>query len=112
MKIVSATNGHAPIVLLYGSEGRGKTTLACKFPKAVALLLERGLPRGVSIDAIDEIKSFSDVMGAVRELYRDPRGYETVVIDTLDALEPMLIADVCAHHGWKNIESPSYGKVT
>jgi AAA domain-containing protein len=96
--------------LIYGAEGRGKTTLATKFPKPIALLLERGLPRGVNIDAIDEIKSFSDVMSAVRELYRDPHGYQTLVLDTLDALEPMLIADVCTHHNWKNIESPSYGK--
>ena len=47
MKITKATCGTAPIALLYGAEGRGKTTLAAKFPKPVAMLLERGLPAGV-----------------------------------------------------------------
>jgi hypothetical protein len=108
--ISAATCSGAPIVLFYGSEGRGKTTLAAKFPKPVALLLERGLPAGVTIDAVSGTGSFNDVMSALRELYRDPRGYQTLVIDTVDALEPMLLEHVCNIHHWKNIEQPSYGK--
>src|ERR1041385_8249679 len=105
MQIAPATCGTAPIVLLYGAEGRGKTTLACKFEKPIALLLERGLPRGITIDAIEGVTSYEHVIEALRELVHDARGYRTLVIDTLDALEPLLIADVCAKHGWKNIES-------
>jgi hypothetical protein len=110
MKITKATCGTAPIALLYGAEGRGKTTLAAKFPNPVAMLLERGLPRGVSVDAIDGLASYDNVVEALRQLYRDPQGYETLVIDTLDSLEPMLLDAVCAKNNWKNIESPSYGK--
>ena len=110
MKITPTTCDGAPIVLIYGGEGRGKTTLACKFPKPVAMLLERGLPRGFSVDAIDGLGSYDHVVEALRELYRDPQGYETLVIDTLDSLEPMLLAHVCGANGWKNIEAPSYGK--
>ena len=74
MKISSATCDGVPIVLIYGGEGRGKTTLACKFPKPVAMLLERGLPRGVSVDAIDGLASYNDVLEALRALYQDPQG--------------------------------------
>jgi len=84
--------------------------LAAKFSKPVAMLLERGLPRGVSVDAIDGLASYNDVVEALRELYRDPQGYQTLIIDTLDSLEPMLLAHVCGANGWKNIEAPSYGK--
>jgi hypothetical protein len=110
VKITPATCGDAPIALIYGAEGRGKTTLASKFPKPVAMLLERGLPRGVQVDAIDDITSYDNVIDSLRDLIRDPMGYRTLIIDTVDSLEPMLIAAVCAKNGWKNIESPSFGK--
>src|SRR5262249_14634147 len=110
MKISSATCDGVPIVLIYGGEGRGKTTLACKFPKPVAMLLERGLPAGITVDAIGDLGTFGQVMDALRSLYADPSGYQTLVIDTLDSLEPLLLDHICAAHNWKNIESPSYGK--
>ena len=49
-------------------------------------------------------------MDAVRNMYQDARGYQTLIVDTLDALEPMLLEHVCIAHNWKNIEQPSYGK--
>jgi len=110
VKIAPASLNPAPIVVLYGHEGRGKTTLAAKFPKPVALLLERGLPRGVAIDAVEDVRTFEDIMTALRGLYDDPHGYQTLVIDTIDALEPMLIESVCVRNGWKTVEQPPFGK--
>lgn len=110
MKITAASSSAAPIIVLYGAEGRGKTTLASKFSNPVAMLLERGLPRGVTIDAVDGLVDFEAVMAALREIYTEPSGYQTLVIDTVDALEAMLIEHVCRANGWKNIETPSYGK--
>jgi AAA domain len=110
MKIERAASNLAPIVLLYGAEGRGKTTLACKFPRPLALLIERGLPRGVSVDAVEDVGSFEAVMVALRDFYSAPGGYESLIVDTIDALEALLIEGLCARNGWKNIEQPSYGK--
>jgi hypothetical protein len=110
MKIGQATADNSPIILIFGPEGRGKTTLASKFPKPLGLLLERGLPRGVTMDAVEDIKSYSDVIMTLGELIKEPHDYETLVIDTLDALEPMLLVHVCAKNNWRNIETPSYGK--
>jgi AAA domain len=110
MKVISATSNTAPIIMIYGHEGRGKTTLASKSPKPLAFLLERGLPRGITIDAVEDTTSFDVVMAALRELHPDPQGYETLVFDTADALEPMVIDYTCRAHGWRNIETPSFGK--
>jgi hypothetical protein len=96
--------------MVYGEEGSGKTTLALKFPKPVAFLFEAGLPRGTSVDAIQEATSFDATMTILTEIYRDPQGYETLLIDTLDAFEAMVIAATCQEHGWKSIEQPSYGR--
>jgi hypothetical protein len=110
VKISQATCGSAPIILLYGAEGRGKTTLASKFPKPIALLLERGVPAGITVAAIDGVTAYEHVIESLRELIKDSQSYQTLIIDTVDALEPVLLADVCAKNNWRNIEQPSYGK--
>ena len=110
MKISPVVADSSPIFLIYGAEGRGKTTLACKFPKPLALLLERGLPRGVTVDAVEDVNTYEDVIRTLRQLIEDPHGYQTLIIDTLDAFEPILISYLCQQNNWKNIEAPSYGK--
>jgi hypothetical protein len=110
MKISRTTSSRAPIILVYGAEGRGKSTLACKFPHPLALLLERGLPRGVTVDAVEDINSFDAVMATLRDIYTAPGEYKSLLIDTVDALEALLIEGLCAKNNWKNIEQPSYGK--
>ena len=110
MKITQAVCGSAPIILFHGAEGRGKSTLASKFPKPLAMLLERGLPSGVTLDSVDGLNSFGVVMDTIKSLYQDAQGYKTVIVDTMDALEPMVLEHVCAEHSWKTIEQPPYGK--
>ena len=100
----------SPLIIIYGTEGRGKTTLASKFPKPIMIAAERGIPRGVTMDVIESTDSFEGVLAAARELYSDAHGYETLLVDTLDALEPYLQEWVCAENKWKNIESPGFGK--
>ena len=95
MKIVRATPNRAPILMIYGAEGRGKTTLACKFPNALALLLERGLPRGVAVDAVESSFSLDDVMATLRDFYSDTHGYQSLIIDTADAFEAVLLEGLC-----------------
>ena len=110
MKISPATSSTAPIILVYGSEGRGKSTLACKAPNPVALLLERGLPKGVTVDAVEDVGSFDDVITVLRELYTDQRGYQSLIIDTVDALESLIVEHTCRKNSWKSIETPAFGK--
>src|SRR5262249_60224060 len=93
MNIVKATSNPAPKFLTYGMEGLGKTTLGSKFPSPVALLLERGLPRGVEIDAFDgnATASFDGVMTALRSLYSNPGEYKTLFVDGLEVLERLIV---------------------
>jgi hypothetical protein len=110
MEIVKATNSARPIVLLYGAEGRGKTTLASKFKDSVFFLMEPGLPRGVSVDAMRGVNSFEGALNGLTFLHNEDHSYKALAVDTLDAFEPYVLEHVCAKHNWKNIEQPSYGK--
>jgi AAA domain len=111
MDIIRADSRRAPIVVIYGAEGRGKTTLASRFTNPLFLLLEQGLPRGVTVDAINGVKTFADVMTALRQIYQDTQHtYGTLVVDTIDRLEGMIHEHVCAENRWTSIETPGFGK--
>ena len=83
MQITKANSNRAPIAVIYGNEGRGKTTLASKFPHAVWFLLERGLPHGVEVEAAEGVDSFEGVMNGLRHLYSVEHTYQTLVVDIL-----------------------------
>jgi len=92
-------------------EGRGKTTLGAKTDRPLFFALERGMPAGVVVDAVQDIGCFGGIMNALQLIYNEgPGDYGTLVFDTLDEVEAHLIEHVCTAHGWKNIEQPSYGK--
>jgi AAA domain len=110
MKITTATSNTNPNLFIYGGEGRGKTTLACKAPKPAGILLERGLPRGVSVDVIDDVDSRDGAFNALRDFYNDQCGYQSLIIDGVDVLEAHFAEYICAKNNWKNIEQPSFGK--
>jgi hypothetical protein len=110
LKISKAMPNPAPINLFYGEEGSGKTTLMAKLKGTVAILLERGLPRGVSVDAIEGVKTFEDLMATLQSVHADPLGYQNLGLDTIDVLETLVIQHVCAKNSWKSIEQPPYGR--
>jgi hypothetical protein len=110
MKISTVTFNPHPILGIHGMPGCGKSTTASKAPKPVAILAERGLPLGCSIDAFDDVETFEGVMAALKHLYADRGEYQTLVIETLDKVEELAIQHVCRSNNWKNIEQPSFGK--
>jgi hypothetical protein len=110
LDIAKAKHNTAPIITLFGLEGRGKSTLAAKFKNSVAMLMERGLPRGVELDEIRGLNTFEDVMNALRELYVDPMGKKTLIVDTADSLEITVHEQVCRENNWPNMEKAAYGK--
>ena len=51
-----------------------------------------------------------DLRAAITALASEPHEYRTVVLDSIDATEPMIWKDVCATQSWASIEAPGYGK--
>src|SRR6516165_4693238 len=102
MKISTLKSTTAPMIYVYGQQGRGKTTFASKFPNPLFIPLERGIPSGIEVAAVEGIDSFEAYMDAMREIYGDANGYRTLVIDGTEVLEARLIEYLCAKHGWKS----------
>jgi hypothetical protein len=104
-------------ILLVGTEGVGKTTFAADAPSPIFLCAEDGLPPVLgSVPRFPEPHSLSDVLDALRTLLRDEHEFRTVVVDTVDWLEPLIWRELCTRNNWldgsgtSDIEKPGYGK--
>jgi len=79
-----------PITVIHGSPGIGKTTLGAAAPSPVFIRTEDGMGT-LTCDAFPVAETFQDVLDALTALFSDPKhGYQTVVIDSLSALEPLI----------------------
>ena len=110
LKSISRTRRlEAPKILLAGEPKIGKSTFAACVPNAIGILTEDGLA-GVDAQAFPLAQSLSDVYTAIGTLLSEPHDFQTVFIDSLDWLEPLVHQHVAKANGWKDIEAPGYGK--
>lgn len=99
----------APKIVIAGPGKIGKTTFAASAPGAVGILTEDGAD-AVDAQAFPLASSLQDVYDAISTLIREPHEFSSVFLDSLDWLEPLVHAHVCAANKWAGIEAPGYGK--
>lgn len=99
----------APKIVVAGPGKIGKTTFAAYAPGAVGILTEDGAD-AVDANAFPLASSLQDVYQAMKTLLREPHDFQTVFLDSLDWLEPLVQQHVCQANNWENIEKPGYGK--
>lgn len=95
-------------ILIYGVQGIGKNTFAATFKSPVLLQIEDG-SAALDIPAFPLVTTFQGVIDVIQALHGDHQ-FKTLVLDTLDWLEPLLWKACCDHHGKESIESFGYGK--
>lgn len=99
----------APMIVVHGSPGSGKSTFAASAPSPIFIRTEDGLG-GLEVDAFPEADSYQDVIDALTALYSDDHEYKTVVIDSTSALEPLIWSRVAQDANVKNLEDIGFGK--
>jgi len=112
MTLASVQRGRAERpqrILLYGVEGVGKSSFAAAAPDPIFLCPEDGLSH-LDVARFPEPQSWEDALAAVDVLTRDTHEFRTLVVDTLDWLEPMLWRFICTRDGQSNVESYGYGR--
>lgn len=111
LKSISRTvrNSLPPRVVVHGDGGVGKSTFAANAYKPVFLPFEDGLD-GIEVDAFPRLTSYQDAIDAVATLAQDQHDFGTVVIDSLDWLEPLIWQSVAKSAGKNSIEDIPYGK--
>lgn len=104
--IQKGKNIRPPRIFLYSTHGIGKSTFSSQAPNPIFICAEDGL------DALDVAHfplatSSSDVMEMLQTLYVEEHEYQTVVLDTADWLEAVLIKEIEAEHDAKEL---AYGR--
>lgn len=99
----------APKVVIYGPPKIGKSTFAASSPAAIGILTEEGLDN-IDVAAFPVCKTYEDIFAAINTLATDAHEFQSVFVDSLDWLEPLILAKVCRENGVDNIEKIGYGK--
>lgn len=96
-------------VIVYGVAGIGKTTFGASAPNPVFIPTEDGLGQ-LDVFSFPKPENFEEVIMNLRALAKEEHAYESIVIDTLDALETLIWDYVCRSDGKNSIEDWGYGK--
>ncbi|NQU19767.1 MAG: ATP-binding protein [Candidatus Nealsonbacteria bacterium] len=110
-QIHSGQRHRPPRLLIYGTEGIGKSTLAAQTPAPIFIPTEDGLDQ-IDCDSFPLAHSFEDVLSYLTVLSTEEHKYQTVVVDSADWLERLIFDQVCQQYGAKSIEKVDggYGK--
>lgn len=95
-------------ILIYGTPGIGKSTLAAQAPNPVFLDLEGG-SSNLNIARVEGLRTWEDLLAATHALATEPHNFETLVIDTLDRAEWLCWQHVCKKAGVDSIEKVGKG---
>jgi hypothetical protein len=106
MKIVTGKQKRAQRVVLYGVESIGKSTFAANFPKPLFLDIEGGTSH-LNVDRA-EINSADELIVALNEVKK--LNYQTIVVDSIDWTERLVVEGLLAQHKKTSIEDWGYGK--
>ncbi|MBC2592819.1 ATP-binding protein [Ruficoccus amylovorans] len=96
-------------VVIYGPEGIGKSTLAAAFPEPVFLDTEGGTIH-LNVTRFAQPQNWEDILDLIVQLGQSDHHFQTLVIDTVDWLERLLIEHICRKSHKDGIEDFGYGK--
>ena len=99
-----------PRILIHGTAGLGKTTLAASIPGVIFIQTEDGLAGVADVPHFPLAKSYDDVMSALHELANESHKFKALAIDSLDWLESLIWQKVCENEKVDSIDNIAYGK--
>jgi len=111
-RLVTTKSTNPPVSLLYGVDGVGKTSLAAEWPGPILYLPTEGErpPSDVELTTPGTVESFHGLLDIFGELLDSEHDFKTVIVDSLDGLEPLVWSATCQRLGIASIEEAGYGK--
>lgn len=102
MNISKGKQLRAQRVVIYGTEGIGKTTLASQFPNPLFIDMESGTSQ-LDVSRTPQPKNWAELCILLDEFTTDTMGFQTLIVDTAGGAERLLIDDLCYRHKWTSL---------
>lgn len=96
------------LLVIYGQEGVGKSSLAAGAPSPFFADVEHK----AAVLGVDraQVNTWQDFLDVIEYMLSGKHEHKTLVVDTADALEGMLHRHLCSLHSWVSITAPGFGK--
>jgi hypothetical protein len=113
---IQKPNPKPPRIFIYGPQGLGKSTFGSLAENPIFLQTEDGLD-ALDVASFPLSKTYGEVMGNLSQLADEEHDFKTLVVDSLDWLEPLIWQQVIAENPTnsngktvRSIEDYGYGK--
>lgn len=99
------------LITVYGIAGIGKSTFGSEFPAPIFVGPEQGSSH-LDVTRMKPPGTFVELAAQLGELITEKHDYKTLVVDSLDWIEPLVWTEVCRAEGVATIEQVGggYGK--
>lgn len=112
-KVIKGRIEKPVLILVYGPDGVGKSSFGAGAPDPIFFGPETGTDH-LDVTRYPEPQNWNDVISGLDDLLLNQHSYKTLVVDSLDWIEPLLFAKIIAEDGKgaKTIETAcgGYGK--
>ena len=109
LNITKGKINRAQKVVIYGAEGIGKSSLAACFPDPLFIDTEGGTAQ-MDVRRIDKPQSWEELLAIVQEVAVTPDVCKSLILDTADWAEQLIVSFLCTKYKQNSIESFGYGK--
>jgi len=109
LNITKGKIDRAQKVVIYGAEGIGKSGLAAKFPDPLFIDTEGGTAH-MDVRRIEKPQSWEEMISVLKEVAATKDVCRTLVLDTADWAEQLIVSYLCTKYKQNSIESFGYGK--
>lgn len=95
-------------IIIVGTHGIGKSTLAASAPNSLFIRTESGLDE-INAESFPLCKKYSDFIDQLKYFYTEDLPFDTLSIDTIDWLEKLIYDSVCSENNVDSISDIDYG---